>query len=80
MGNPHVIDSPDMGNKTRPNSASSPPSNLDTATKRRAEVERILQTAEGMHMPLRAVAQMVGVSPTTVGNIKRWVNVKTSAL
>ncbi|KDE21232.1 hypothetical protein AZ09_03820 [Acetobacter aceti 1023] len=73
MGNPHVIDSPDMGNKTRPNSASSPPSNLDTATKRRAEVERILQTAEGMRMPLRAVAQMVGVSPTTVGNIKRRV-------
>ncbi|AKR48056.1 Lrp/AsnC family transcriptional regulator [Acetobacter pasteurianus] len=71
MGNSHVIDSSDMGNKTRPNSASSPPSNLDTATKRRAEVVRILQTAEGMRMPLRAVAQMVGVSPTTVGSIKR---------
>ncbi|BAU37865.1 hypothetical protein APT_00783 [Acetobacter pasteurianus NBRC 101655] len=64
-------DSPYMGNKTRPNSATSPPSNLDTATKRRAEVERILETAEGMRMPLRAVAQRVGVSPTTVGNIKR---------
>ncbi|ANA13386.1 AsnC family protein [Acetobacter oryzifermentans] len=49
------------------------PSNLDTATKRRAEVVRILQTAEGMRMPFRAVAQMVGVSPTTVGNIKRRI-------
>lgn len=47
------------------------PSNLDTATKRRAEVVRILQTSEGMRMPLRAIAQMAGVSPTTVGNIKR---------
>ncbi len=71
VGNSHVIDSPDLGNNERPDSASPPPSNLDTATKRRAEVVRILNTPEGMRMPLRAVAQMVGVSPTTVGNIKK---------
>ncbi|CCT60386.1 hypothetical protein [Acetobacter pasteurianus] len=73
VGNSHVIDSPDMGNNERPDSALTPPSNLDTATKRRAEVVRILQTAEGMRMPLRAIAQMAGVSPTTVGNIKRRI-------
>lgn len=59
------------GKAGAPENRATTPSNLDTATKRRAEVERILQTAEGVHMPLRAVAQMVGVSPTTVGNIKR---------
>lgn len=74
VGNSHVIDSPDLGNNERPDSALTPPSNLDTATKRRAEVVRILQTAEGMRMPLRAVAQMVGVSPTTVGNIKNKIS------
>ncbi|WP_238332845.1 hypothetical protein [Acetobacter sp. DmW_136] len=59
------------GNAGDPEYRTTPPSNLDTATKRRAEVVRILQTAEGMRMPLRAIAQMAGVSPTTVGNIKR---------
>lgn len=70
VGNPHVIDSPDTGNNERPASASSPPSNLDSATKRRAEVERILNTPEGARMSLRQVARMTGVSPTTVMKVR----------
>lgn len=71
MGNPHGMDPSDMGNNERPDSALTHPFILNTASKRRAEVERILNTPEGSCMPLRAVAQMAGVSPTTVGNIKR---------
>lgn len=58
MGNPHVIDSPDMGNNERPASTSPPPFILNTASKRRAKVERILSTPEGARMSLRQVAGM----------------------
>ncbi|WP_212372946.1 Lrp/AsnC family transcriptional regulator [Acetobacter persici] len=47
------------------------PSNLDTATKRRAEVVRILNTSEGEVLSLRDIAKMTGVSPTTVANIRK---------
>lgn len=47
-----------------------PPSILNTASKRRAEVVRILNTPEGARMSLRQVAGMAGVSPSTVMKIK----------
>lgn len=56
----------DMGNNERPDAALPPPFILNTASKRRAEVERILSTPEGARMSLRQVAGMAGVSPTTV--------------
>lgn len=70
MGNPHVINSPDMGNNERPDSASPPPFILNTASKRRAEVERILSTPEGARMSLRQIAGMAGVSPSTVMKVR----------
>lgn len=70
MGISHVIDSPDMGSNERPASASPPPFILNTASKRRAEVERILSTPEGVRMSLRQVAGMAGVSPTTVMKVR----------
>ncbi|MBB2154794.1 hypothetical protein HLH33_00470 [Gluconacetobacter diazotrophicus] len=42
-----------------------------TATERRAEVEAILASEEGRRMTLRQVADLVGVSPATVMNLKR---------
>lgn len=44
-----------------------------TARDRRAEVERILSTPEGTSMPLRQIADLVGVSPATVLNVKRKI-------
>ncbi|MCX2562240.1 hypothetical protein OQ252_12665 [Acetobacter farinalis] len=44
-----------------------------TATERRAEVEAILASEEGRRMTLRQVADMVGVSPATVLNLKRKI-------
>lgn len=70
MGNSHVIDFLDMGSNERPASASPPPFILNTASKRRAEVERILSTPEGARMSLRQVAGMAGVSPTTVMKVR----------
>ncbi|MCP9319847.1 Lrp/AsnC family transcriptional regulator [Acetobacter persici] len=70
VGNPHVIDSPDMGNNERPDAASPPPFILNTASKRRAEVERILSTPEGARMSLRQIAGMAGVSPSTVMKVR----------
>ncbi|MCP1256891.1 Lrp/AsnC family transcriptional regulator [Acetobacter cerevisiae] len=70
VGNAHVIDSPDMGDNERPDSASPPPFILNTASKRRAEVERILSTPEGARMSLRQVAGMAGVSPATVMKVR----------
>ncbi|MGO2958775.1 MAG: hypothetical protein ACTIDN_07025 [Acetobacter sp.] len=66
VGNPHVMDSSDLRNDESVDSVSPPPFILNTASKRRAEVERILTTPEGARMSLRQVAGMVGVSPTTV--------------
>ncbi|WP_041249894.1 hypothetical protein [Gluconacetobacter diazotrophicus] len=42
------------------------PFNLNTASQRRAAVERILNTPEGQRLSLRAIAAMAGVSPATV--------------
>lgn len=53
-----------------PENRATPPSSLDTATKRRAEVERILRTPEGARMSLRQVAGMAGVSPSTVMKVR----------
>ena len=47
------------------------PFKLNTASQRRAEVERILATREGSVMSLRDIAARAGVSPSTVLNIKR---------
>ncbi|WP_231948348.1 Lrp/AsnC family transcriptional regulator [Acetobacter senegalensis] len=66
MGNPHVMGSSDLRNEDRPAFASPPPFILNTASKRRAEVERILSTPEGARMSLRQIARMAGVSPATV--------------
>ncbi|MEG3350379.1 helix-turn-helix domain-containing protein [Novacetimonas sp. GS1] len=63
VGNPHVCAGPNLDTP--------PPFKLNTAGQRRAEVERILATPEGRHMPLREIAARVGVSPSTVLNIKR---------
>ncbi|WP_281649298.1 helix-turn-helix domain-containing protein [Novacetimonas hansenii] len=63
VGNPHVWAGPNLDTP--------PPFKLNTAGKRRAEVERILATPEGKHMPLREIAAIVGVSPSTVLNIRR---------
>ncbi|MFT9459479.1 MAG: hypothetical protein ABF611_07995 [Acetobacter orientalis] len=67
----HVMDSSDLRNEENPVSVSTPPFILNTASKRRAEVERILSTPEGARMSLRQVAGMAGVSPTTAGSIKK---------
>lgn len=55
-----------------PENHATPPSNLDTATKRRAEVVRILNTPEGARMSLRQVAGMAGVSPATVMKVRSF--------
>lgn len=70
MGNSHGMDPSDLRSEERLSSTSPPLSKLDTATKRRAEVERILGTPEGARLSLRQVARMAGVSPTTVMKIK----------
>ncbi|WP_278368553.1 Lrp/AsnC family transcriptional regulator [Acetobacter orientalis] len=70
VGNPHVMDSSDLRNEENPVSVSTPPFILNTASKRRAEVERILSTPEGVRMSLRHVARMAGVSPSTVMKVR----------
>lgn len=70
VGNPHVMDPPDLGNDESVDSVSPPPFILNTASKRRAEVERILSTPEGARMSLRHIAGMVGVSASTVMKIR----------
>ncbi|OUJ09174.1 hypothetical protein [Acetobacter sp. DsW_059] len=69
-GNRATSEAPDMGNSERPGFASPPPFILNTASKRRAEVERILNTPEGARMSLRQVARMAGVSPATVMKVR----------
>ncbi|GCE83927.1 Lrp/AsnC family transcriptional regulator [Komagataeibacter diospyri] len=63
VGNPHVCAGPNLD--------APPPSRLNTAGQRRAEVKRILATQEGRSMSLREIAARVGVSPSTVLNIRR---------
>ncbi|MFT8945549.1 MAG: Lrp/AsnC family transcriptional regulator [Acetobacter aceti] len=60
------------GNADTPDhNEAAPPFKLNTASQRRAEVERILATPEGKAMTLRKVASRAGVSPATVMNIRR---------
>jgi DNA-binding CsgD family transcriptional regulator len=51
--------------------ARSPAHQPKTATERRADVEAILASEAGQGMTLRQVADLVGVSPATVLNLKR---------
>jgi DNA invertase Pin-like site-specific DNA recombinase len=44
---------------------------LRTATERRAEVKRLLSNVDTAHLSDREIARRVGVSPQTVGNIRR---------
>lgn len=57
-----------------------PPFILNTASKRRAEVERLLRTPEGKRISLRKVAGMAGVSPTTVMKVRACLAPSSCAL
>jgi Protein of unknown function (DUF2786) len=50
------------------------PSHFRTASERREEVMRTLATAEGYALSDREIARRVGVSPQTVGNLRRRVD------
>lgn len=70
MEDSHVMGSSDLRSDESVDSVSPPPFILNTASKRRAEVERILNTPEGARMSLRQMARMAGVSPTTVMKVR----------
>ena len=51
-----------------------------TATARRAEVERLLSDPATATLPDRKIARRVGVSPQTVGNIRRRAGLQRASV